>query len=71
MFVPFAPSSALLPCLFWSPVVNTRKKGTLIIKGLLKNLVEASHKLRSPIAELRSWDPEPDLEGKRSLGGIL
>ena len=35
------PSSTLLPFFFWVPLLkpNSRKKGTLIIKGLLGNLV--------------------------------
>ena len=37
-----------------------------LIKDLLVNLVEASHLYEAPTAELRSWDPEPDLEGKRA-----
>ena len=34
------PSSTLLPFFFWVPLLkpNSRKKGTLIIKGLLGNL---------------------------------
>ena len=47
-----------------------RIRGTTIskelIKELLVNLVEASHLYEAPTAELRSWDPEPDLEGKRA-----
>ena len=35
------PNSTLLPFFFWVPLLkpNSRKKGTLIIKGLLGNLV--------------------------------
>ena len=36
----------------------------------LVNLVEASHLYEAPTAELRSWDPEPDLEGKRAWGAL-
>ena len=39
--MPRCPSSTLLPFFFWGSLIkpNSKKKGTLIIKGLLGNLV--------------------------------
>ena len=63
-------SSTLLPFFFWVPLLkpNSRKKGTLIIKGLLGNLVVKEPKSLLSRIQPSTLRPPSEVEG---LPGIL
>ena len=66
------PSSTLLPFFLEVPLLkpNSRKKGTLIIKGLLGNLEELRAPLNFPITLTQVLSPTPR-SGELVLQGFL